>query len=299
MKQFIIGTMVFVLVSITQTTAQPRFEIPLRVTDGVVAETLYFGILPGGHFCIDQRDSMNGHVEQFLIPPDPYGVFGARLVWPRSGYNAACFDQGAWYDYRTFINSSQRDTFRVRIAIGSGSAISLSWPRALTTYFTELTLIHFSHGQYVNINMLTDSLMYFDGDLAECRIFAAGPHGTTDVARRENGLPPHVMLLQNYPNPFSARGGSAFGGNPATTIAYSLPSQSSEGDERNVAIARSYVTLKVFDLLGREVATLVDGVEEPGYKSVQWNASGVASGVYFYSLRAGSYTNIKKMLLLR
>lgn len=88
--------------------------------------------------------------------------------------------------------------------------------------------------------------------------------------------PREFALFQNYPNPF----------NPNTTIIYQIPSQ-------------SHVTLTVFDILSREVATLVKGVEEPGYKSVQWDASGVASGVYFYRLDAGSFTSVKKLVLLR
>ena len=84
-------------------------------------------------------------------------------------------------------------------------------------------------------------------------------------------------LNQNYPNPF----------NPNTMISYQVP-------------AESYVTLKVFDALGREVATLADGVEQPGYKSVNFNAESLASGLYFYQIKIGSaYSDTKKMLLLK
>ena len=96
----------------------------------------------------------------------------------------------------------------------------------------------------------------------------------TDV--KENPIPTEFALRQNYPNPF----------NPSTTIRYQLP-------------IRSQVTLRVFDMLGREISTLMDGVEEPGYRSVRWDASGVASGVYFYRLSAGQYVDMKKLLLLR
>jgi hypothetical protein len=89
-------------------------------------------------------------------------------------------------------------------------------------------------------------------------------------------LPQQFLLQQNYPNPF----------NPTTTIKYQLPAQ-------------SHVTLKVFDVLGREVATLLDGVEQAGYKSVTFDASRLSSSVYFYRLQAGNYIETKKLLLLR
>jgi hypothetical protein len=95
------------------------------------------------------------------------------------------------------------------------------------------------------------------------------------------GIPTEFALEQNYPNPF----------NPTTVIRYGLP-------------APGRVSVKVFDLLGREVATLVDDVQEAGYHSVEWKGATLAgspagSGVYFYELRAGSYVETRKMLLLR
>jgi hypothetical protein len=90
------------------------------------------------------------------------------------------------------------------------------------------------------------------------------------------GIPLAAKLDQNYPNPF----------NPVTTIKYQLPTV-------------NRVTLKVCDVIGREVATLVDGIEQPGYKSVQWDASGAPSGVYFYRLQTGNFVETKRLLLLK
>jgi aminopeptidase N len=98
--------------------------------------------------------------------------------------------------------------------------------------------------------------------------------GITEV-KNEN-LPTSYSLEQNYPNPF----------NPYTIIEYSLP--------RN-----GFVTLKVFNVLGKEVATLVNGQVEAGNYKVNFNALNLNSGVYFYKLESGSFVDTKKMILLK
>jgi hypothetical protein len=62
---------------------------------------------------------------------------------------------------------------------------------------------------------------------------------------------------------------------------------------------RSFVTLKVYDILGKEVTVLVNKEQEAGEYEVEWNASNIPSGVYFYTLRAGEFTTTKKLVLLR
>jgi hypothetical protein len=89
-------------------------------------------------------------------------------------------------------------------------------------------------------------------------------------------VPDATTLDQNYPNPF----------NPTTTISYTLPAQ-------------GFVTLKVFNVLGQEVATLVNEAESPGNKSVSFDGSGLPSGVYFYRLQAGSYSATKMLMIVK
>jgi hypothetical protein len=102
------------------------------------------------------------------------------------------------------------------------------------------------------------------------------PSLLTGVKNTPSAVPAQYALAQNYPNPF----------NPQTQIEYSLKD-------------RAYTTLKVFDVLGREVVTLVNGVETPGTHQVTWDASALTSGVYFYRLTTPAFTETKKLLLLK
>jgi hypothetical protein len=99
----------------------------------------------------------------------------------------------------------------------------------------------------------------------------------SDVVEVEvNVLPTEFSLSQNYPNPF----------NPSTSIEYTV-------------VSSEYVSLKVYDVLGNEVVTLVNEKKEAGKYRVNFNASSLSSGVYFYKIQAGSFNQVRKMMLLR
>ncbi|PJA96551.1 MAG: hypothetical protein CO129_05955 [Ignavibacteriales bacterium CG_4_9_14_3_um_filter_34_10] len=100
--------------------------------------------------------------------------------------------------------------------------------------------------------------------------------GANATAVENEQVPTRFDLAQNYPNPF----------NPSTKIVYAVPSKSN-------------VTLKVYNLLGQEVATLVNTVKNVGRYELNFNATNLPSGVYFYSLTAGNFTSTKKMMLLK
>jgi len=101
--------------------------------------------------------------------------------------------------------------------------------------------------------------------------------GVIDLSVDEtSNLPKDPALYQNYPNPF----------NPRTTIRYTLTKQ-------------SHVRLTVYDILGREVAVLVNGYQSPGTREIHWDSDGLPSGLYFYRINTPDFVQIKKMLLLR
>ncbi len=91
-----------------------------------------------------------------------------------------------------------------------------------------------------------------------------------------SGIPREFVLSQNYPNPF----------NPSTTIEYALPME-------------SMVSIDIFDILGRKITTLAEGIESAGNHQAVWDADGQTSGIYFYKIKAGDYTKTMRMLLLK
>jgi len=97
-----------------------------------------------------------------------------------------------------------------------------------------------------------------------------------EVRPNVNIIPNRFQLNQNHPNPF----------NPTTHFEYALPSA-------------GYVTLKIFNILGQEVATLINEFQDAGFKSVTFDGSQLSSGIYFYRIWAGTFTDIKKMVLIK
>jgi len=116
-------------------------------------------------------------------------------------------------------------------------------------------------------------------------------HHPASVDSYKSGIPKQFALLPNYPNPFSAGGGSAFGGNPETRIKFQLPKN-------------SYVIIAVYNVVGHQIRVLVDENKSAGHHNVVWNGkddSGrlVPSGIYFCRFSASRYSGVNRMLLLR
>ena len=160
---------------------------------------------------------------------------------------------------------------------------SVGWAGGNSSYTTYETTDggdswHDAHfGSRVNrIRKINDSVAYAMGET----IYKYENTNTTGVESAKNNSPSGFELKQNYPNPF----------NPSTTIEFSIPANI----ENN-----SLVLLKVYDILGKEIRTIFDEVKEPGNYKVLFNAEALPSGVYFYTLRVGDYSETKKFILLK
>ena len=122
---------------------------------------------------------------------------------------------------------------------------------------------------------------------------------TITGVKSSNNIPQGFLLMQNYPNPF----------NPTTRIKYSIPNFTSTSSLLKGSNEDGFVSLKVYDILGREVATLVNERQKPGEYVVEFSAKGgsayggnakdLTSGVYFYQLKFGEFIQTKKMILLQ
>jgi outer membrane protein assembly factor BamB len=108
------------------------------------------------------------------------------------------------------------------------------------------------------------------------KCFSGGPVQPIGITNNNNNIPDKFALYQNYPNPF----------NPSTTISFDVPRLSD-------------VSVKVFDILGREVALLINGKFNSGKYSASWNGENASSGVYFYEIKTVDYREVKKMMLVK
>jgi hypothetical protein len=120
-----------------------------------------------------------------------------------------------------------------------------------------------------------DEIIKYKASRSDIRIYHAA-FNDVGINKDKTTLPSTFSLHANYPNPFNAQ----------TIISYDLPKEAN-------------VKLEVYDLLGRKVATLTEGMQEAGTHQADWDGSGVSSGLYFYRLKTGDYSDIKKMTLLK
>ncbi|MCE1165679.1 MAG: M28 family peptidase [Bacteroidetes bacterium] len=168
---------------------------------------------------------------------------------------------------QNFINTTFDDDAALSISQGTPPFTGSFKPITSLTTFRGLPLTN----QWVL--RITDVMSGNTGTLMNWCLIAKV---TASVNVNEEGVPEKYYLSQNYPNPF----------NSSTRINYSIPKN---GD----------VNIKIYDILGREVRTLTDGYHEAGNYAIVFNAGEMASGIYFYRLSSGNYSEIKRMVIVK
>ncbi len=224
-------------------------------------------------------------LETALPPIPPTGYFDLRFIDSRTG-SISVLDQGIKnnFHHATFI--PYPDTFKVSFqsidTIDQTHPFVVSWK--LPTTWEENAIGHYLlvRIQYNDpdsglkkIDMIENSSLTFTNDEIKSFLIITTILLVDDVI--DENIPSSFTLHQNYPNPF----------NPTTMINYTIP-------------VASIVTLKIYNSISEEVATLVNTKQEPGFKSVEWNANNLASGLYLYRLTTSTgFSSTKKMLLVR
>jgi choice-of-anchor B domain-containing protein len=202
------------------------------------------------------------------------------LIYPPDGG----FATPEYYSWHSAANQSV-DPHKYRLHL-FGVGVDTSFTTPDTSFIVPGYFAWIPSGQYTWTVMVVDE--FTEVASPDTFHFTAFIEGVAD-----RGSSPAVFALdQNYPNPF----------NPTTVIRYSLPARVGPALNPPTLMAGLpvyQVSLKVYDILGQVVATLVDRTQTPGTYSAEWKATNASSGMYFYRLSAGNFTDVKKMLILR
>ncbi|MFH1527274.1 MAG: T9SS type A sorting domain-containing protein [Bacteroidota bacterium] len=215
-------------------------------------------------FQVDEIASANDG-DLFIKPSGEIGTAGA-------GYSTFVTALNTWYRLIiTVENGVANKSYIDGQLIVDWNAYAID-----TRYALNPTLLLFADNDGDDADIDVAEVAIWDYALSSEEVLAFGSVGLPLPVEPTSFVPDNYSLEQNYPNPF----------NPSTTITYSL--QNSE-----------VVTLRVFDILGCEVATLVNQYQSAGRHAVSFNAGNLPSGIYLYKIEAGSFQNIKKLMILK
>jgi hypothetical protein len=256
--------LLILLSSVLYAQSNPQIMFGLVVADSVFSRTYYMGIDP---MATDGIDFDLG--EANLPPPPPAPAFDVRLVLPEGGFS------GVKSSEKDFRNGSQpfsgQVEHRLKKQNGRNGSLNIIYnlPQTVNIHLEDLF-----GGIVVNTDISGSGSFTIPDALDQLKIIV-NYSNTTDV-NDEQLHPVDFNLLQNYPNPF----------NPSTIIRYSIPDN-------------QFVSLKVYDILGKEVTTLINEEVSAGTYNINFNGNGLTSGIYFYSIKAGAFTETKSMILMK
>ena len=243
-----------------------------------------YGNAPGATYYLDNGDNGTINYHEWLQPPNVC----AEIVWKGipGRNNLPIIDGLAPRDYRPIpANQALKDTFKIQFEDCEipDSSFYFSWPDSVYLHarcdsmFIEY---HDSTNGTQKIDMFSQTSLQIPAagrrGISSVYIYKYGVFIVDGVNDASSGKPHEYSLAQAFPNPFNSQ----------TTIRYSVAS-------------RSQVTMKVFDVDGRVIATLVNEDKSAGDYSVQWDANTIASGVYFYRIQAGNFTETKKIIVMK
>jgi thiol-disulfide isomerase/thioredoxin len=265
--------------AVTDNSIEPKFSSletnPLLVGNGIEMENMEGTIPPPGWSIIntDSNFTFWQYVYAAVGGPSFPGVKAIRM---------------SYYSYVENVGTKDYLKSKVYNNVNAGDSIKFDYAYAQRTPYEDRLVVKVSldggntfpytifDKQGANLGTTAPSSSSFVPTTGQWGTFA-GRFGTlVGVEPIGNLTPEKFELVQNYPNPF----------NPSTTIKYNIAKS-------------SYVTLKVYNILGSEVASLVNRNLKAGEYQLQFNAGNLSSGVYFYKIIAGSFTDIKKMLLVK
>lgn len=267
-----------------------KLRITVHDSSWLARRDLWCGVRPGATYGIWGVDSNCTSADfsegEFELPPLLPDLFDARFLDPHR--RTLQFGNGSWTDVRDYKSQTQVDTFLLRfspsVAYGGDYPMTILWSSdsARNWFYTSAVLID-AAGNATDMSAC-DSIVITNPDISSLWLICRGPLlGGEMVEKQHPDLPRRSSLSQNYPNPF----------NPSTDIRYQIADA-------------GFVTLTVYDILGRQAATLVHELKKPGAYSVHWNAAGAASGLYFCRLTflgvetpRRMYSDVKKMLLVK
>lgn len=261
-----------------------KTTLTVHETGTTTNQMLWCGIRPGASRGIWGLDPQAGHVDfsegEFELPTAPAGSFDARFIAP-SDVERPIYGNGSWADIRGYSTPVQSDTFRLLVFAGTETGgrypMTITWSRDQIRRTYNGPVLLRAGGLGPTSMKDADSLILQDSTIHVLEMTTSSPDSSLLAVGPEAAqVPAKFALLQNYPNPF----------NPMTTISF-------------VVGHSSIVTLKVYDVLGREVTTLVNESRPPGTYTVEWDSRDYGSGVYFCRFRAGAYRETRKILLLK
>ena len=212
-------------------------------------------------------DGYDVGIDQYAPPAPPPPSFDAAIGWGGDRY------------YTQIVASTESEVeFDIQLQYPEGNTIVLTWDNSAWASYGTFVLQDAFGGAMINVDMnATTTHTLTNPAFNTLKLFVTA----TGLATDDILLPEEFALRQNYPNPF----------NPVTTIQYNLPDD-------------AHVSMVVYDIMGRQVRTLVNDVQSAGYRTVKWNATNemgqpVSAGMYFYVLKADDFTQIRKMVLLK